>query len=879
MAFTKKTAKGRLDKYYHLAKEQGYRARSAFKLIQLNQKFTFLENARVLVDLCAAPGGWLQVASKYMPMSKIIVGVDLAPIKPLPGVITIVSDITTAECRRSLQASLSGWKADVVLHDGAPNVGASWDHDAYAQAELVLHSLSLATEILRPGGLFVTKVFRSKDYNALLFIFNTLFRSVEATKPASSRDVSAEIFVVCKDFIAPKRIDPRLLDPKTVFEATSHLQLDGSKFLSESATINILRPEKQTRHRGGYEDDASTMLYKEITLEAFVTATDPVVLLSSTNVIVLPPPQTEKNEVNSKLLSLFSQQLSDVLYSCPKATPSPDIVASCADLRVLGRREFHELLKWRLILRRQMKKFLPSSIKSAPLEIGNDDTELMNEREPADATNQNVIKAMDENDPTIATALLLSIEAKRTKKAKKKVLLKKAKIREKLNLGLAADASLIDAHDQELFSFVGSSLIPFGKIVAPLSDEDDLHKENSSAHEDDQFSVPEDEFGLEDQLEEMYTNYKRRVSRCLPSISDGFDPSMPIDNSIHLDDDSFTKVGDFPNLLFDDEEEEENKSEGDTNIGEEQQHLEANSTGLSKRINLLFTRPTFKTFDSSASEDEENLALQKHHCASSARGRKQSANKKAKTSTNVDIEFVKAVEPFLAKKSLTNADDDNCEINDDELNGSDVEDYKKILSTPRGFSLALALRSHGDENVSHDLLNCNRDAVTAKDAIKDASFNRYAFDDRRTNLPSWFVEDESRHNIPQIPVTAEAIQLAKAQLKTLAARIPKKKLEAKVRERSRALRRLNAQRTKAGTIAASEEMSEAQKRIALSKMHTSRLKSRPLQKKNIVVAHGANKGTKGRPRGVRGRYKMVDARMKKETRAHKKQKRRSGLRR
>lgn len=210
--------KQRLDKYYNLAKEKGYRARSAFKLIELNRKFNFLSNAHIAVDLCAAPGGWMQILEQAMPAPRKIIGIDLDPIKPLGSdTISFVGDITTLDCRRTLIRYLEGHQVDVFVHDGAPNFGASKDRDMYVQNDLVLHALKLATEFLKEGGSFITKIFRSENFIKITNVLETLFGSVDITKPLSSRSESAEIFAVCRGFKDPEEIDPNLLNADVLF--------------------------------------------------------------------------------------------------------------------------------------------------------------------------------------------------------------------------------------------------------------------------------------------------------------------------------------------------------------------------------------------------------------------------------------------------------------------------------------------------------------------------------------------------------------------------------------------------------------------------------------------------------------------------------------
>lgn len=230
-------------------------------------------------------GGWCQVAVKNMPVGGLVIGVDLLPIKPVRGVKTLIGDITTQQCRHMIRKETGGALIDVVLCDGAPNVGGAWSSEAYTQSELVLEAARMASDILAPNGTFVTKVFRSKDYSALIFALKQLFRKVEATKPAASRNASAEIFVVCLGYKAPSKIDPRLFEAKHIFRDFD----DAPKIEGPDALLRS--KDKQRRFREGYEEGISTT-HKELSAVDFVQSESPVEMLGKYTTISFSPKNT-----------------------------------------------------------------------------------------------------------------------------------------------------------------------------------------------------------------------------------------------------------------------------------------------------------------------------------------------------------------------------------------------------------------------------------------------------------------------------------------------------------------------------------------------------------------------------------------------------------
>ena len=151
-------------------------------------------------------------------------------------------------------------------------IGAAWVQDGFDQNVLALQAMRLAVDFPRLGGTFLIKVFRSKDYDALIWVFKQLFDTVESTKPPASRNVSAEIFVICRGFKAPQLIDPRVLDPHAVFtEMSAH---------SASDVGRVFTPEKKRRGREGYSEGDC---FRQTHVNDLVHTSNPVAMLGALN--------------------------------------------------------------------------------------------------------------------------------------------------------------------------------------------------------------------------------------------------------------------------------------------------------------------------------------------------------------------------------------------------------------------------------------------------------------------------------------------------------------------------------------------------------------------------------------------------------------------
>lgn len=450
-----------------MAREQGLRSRAAFKLTQINRKFPFLQESRIVLDLCAAPGGWTQIAARTMPRGEHthIVAVDILPIRSFPGqknnITTLIGDITTAKCKADITKTLrsiasaknlegnkggkAGAMTDLVLHDGAPNVGASYDKDAYVQNEIALHALKCATQHLKAGGHFVTKVYRSKDYSSLLWVCQQFFENVTAFKPKASRIQSAEIFLICQNYKAPDKIDPRILDPKYIYEQVEGESTGGQKLGAGGEGIHVFHKawDQKKRHREGYDHTHldSTMRHIE-PVTNFLEAKgmkEAIQVLSTCSGLTFTCEKCAD-------LKQGQESICHCQFYLRHPLTTPETKACVSDLKVLNKGDFKGLLTW--------KEKMEDALKALKEREGNNS----DDDNDSDDDNNSAKAGGDDDDEDASdkeeAQILSEIEAmkqkrmREKKRAKKKERAQASKRRRQAALGMDLNAIDVPEHDR-----------------------------------------------------------------------------------------------------------------------------------------------------------------------------------------------------------------------------------------------------------------------------------------------------------------------------------------------------------------------------------------------------------------------------------------------
>ena len=187
------------DPYVKRAKAEGYRSRAAYKLLELDEKFSLLKGVKAVVDLGIAPGGWSQVVRRRSPQAKIA-GIDLLPTDPIDGVAILQMDFMDEDAPDRLKEALGADHADLVMSDMAANTVGHPQTDHLRTMALVEAGMEFAAEVLRPGGAYVAKVLAGGADNNLVAALKRHFATVKHAKPPASRKDSSEWYVIAQGF-------------------------------------------------------------------------------------------------------------------------------------------------------------------------------------------------------------------------------------------------------------------------------------------------------------------------------------------------------------------------------------------------------------------------------------------------------------------------------------------------------------------------------------------------------------------------------------------------------------------------------------------------------------------------------------------------------
>jgi AdoMet-dependent rRNA methyltransferase SPB1 len=783
-----------------------YRSRAAFKLIQLNRKYDFLSSARTVVDLCAAPGGWSQVAAKTCPVGATIMAIDLLPIKAIRGVKTLIGDITTQECRHLIKKETKGELIDVVLCDGAPNVGGAWSSEAYTQSELVLEAARMASDILAPGGTFVSKVFRSKDYSALIYALKQLYKKVEATKPAASRNTSAEIFVVCQGYKAPSKIDARLFDSKYIFtDFTEEKKIEGPDAL-------LRAKDKQRRFREGYEEGISTT-FKEIAVEAFVKEDSPVEVLGKYTKISFKIGAAAGDGSGDEELEVIRE-----VVATHKATTS-EIKSLCEDLQVLGRSEFKQLLRWRLAVKKEADKVLKERRKAAGGEEGED------EGADADAGGE----GGDEEEKSQEDRLMEEMEAVKAKMEKRLKREKKKRREQKMNARIRS-AQLAQAEGigedlmdgpESLFSLKGikGKVKRVSDVSAPdQSDSEEAAAESESESDDSDLDERRRKYDamMDEYLEANYKDYKVRQRMTAGGALRKKRSRLGDDGELSSDEEDAGGDDDAAEAGSDSAASEDGSEDG----SEDEEDGLLTDLGAKKGITPVDTWFDQDVFAGNMGDDE-----------SSDGDEEEEEEEDVEDDVEVDVE----VDDGGADASSSDEDEQDMRSKGKTTGGGSrpQNGFEEVpMSEDDSDSAAEEFDMLGDD-AKAEVLALAKKFINkkSKSELLESSYNRYAFHDDEKDLPGWFREEEAKFRRPAYQITGQEFNDAKNSLAGINTRTTKKVVEAKARKQKRLKTKLDAARKAAEAVASHEDMSGASKMRQIEKIYRQARSKGPGKKK------------------------------------------------
>jgi len=188
------------DEYVKRSQKDGYRSRAAYKLLELQEKDRFIKPGQVVVDLGAAPGGWLQIVAPLVGKNGMVIGLDLLEIDPIANVELLQGDFREDDFLKQLTDLLDGRQVDLVISDMAPNVSGVAAVDLPRAMYLCELALDFCRQSLRPGGTFVTKVFQGEGFDEFFREMKTSFSKVVTRKPKASRPKSREVYLVAGNF-------------------------------------------------------------------------------------------------------------------------------------------------------------------------------------------------------------------------------------------------------------------------------------------------------------------------------------------------------------------------------------------------------------------------------------------------------------------------------------------------------------------------------------------------------------------------------------------------------------------------------------------------------------------------------------------------------